>query len=82
VRDKGSGGHGEGRSGNGGAGAGSGGGNGTGGQNDPLINGLIQKLPSGGSWPVDDRINWLKMLVQVAYGADAEIEIKKKEAAN
>jgi hypothetical protein len=46
---------------------------------------LIQKLPPGGNWPVDDRINWLKMLVmgfQVAYGTDAEIEIKKKEAAN
>jgi len=46
---------------------------------------LIQMLPSGGSWPADDRINWLKMLVmgfQVAYGADDEIEIKKKEAAN
>jgi hypothetical protein len=39
----------------------------------------------GGSWLVDDRINWLKMLVkgfQVAYGASDEIEIKKKEAAN
>jgi hypothetical protein len=33
----------------------------------------------------DERISWLKMLVmgfQVAYGTDAEIEIKKKEAAN
>jgi hypothetical protein len=60
--------------------AGSGGVNG--GQNDPLIKALIQKLPAGGSWPTDDRINWLKMLVmgfQVAYGSDAEIEIKKKE---
>lgn len=67
----------------GGGGTGAGGGNG--GQNDPLIKALIQKLPNGGSWPVDDRINWLKMLVmgfQVAYGADQEIEIKKKEAAN
>ena len=39
----------------------------------------------GRSWPADDRINWLKMLVmgrQIAYGADDEIEIKKKEAAN
>jgi hypothetical protein len=66
--------------GGGGTGAGSGGG-----PNDPLIAALIQKLPSGGSWPVDDRVNWLKMLVmgfQVAYGADAEIEIKKKEAAH
>jgi len=43
---------------------------------------LIQKLPERGSWPAHDRINWLKMLVmgcQVAYGADDEIEIKKKE---
>jgi hypothetical protein len=86
VRDKGgSGGQGDSRTGTGGSGAGSGSGNGSGGQNDPLINALIQKLPSGGNWPVDDRINWLKMLVmgfQVAYGAEAEIEIKKKEAAN
>jgi hypothetical protein len=55
------------------------------GTNDPLISALIQKLPAGGNWPVDDRINWLKILVmgfQVAYGTDAEIEIKKKEAAN
>jgi hypothetical protein len=62
----------------------SGAGSGTGGPNDPLIKALIQKLPTEGSWPTDDRINWLKMLVmgfQVAYGADAEIEIKKKEAA-
>ena len=69
---------------NAGSGRGAGDG-GNGGQNDPLIKALIQKLPSGGSWPTDDRINWLKMLVmgfQVAYGADAEIEIKKKEAAN
>ena len=68
-----------------GNGTGSGTGGGNGGQNDPLIKALIQKLPSGGKWPVDDRINWLKMLVmgfQVAYGADVEIEIKKKEAAN
>jgi hypothetical protein len=68
-----------------GSGAGSGSGNGSGGPNDPLIKALIQKLPTGSSWPVDDRVNWLKMLVmgfQVAYGTDAEIEIKKKEAAN
>ena len=48
--------------------------------------GLDSKAPrAGGSWPADDRINWLKMLVmgrQIAYGADDEIEIKKKEAAN
>ena len=59
--------------------------NGTGGQNDPLIKALIQKPPNGSSWPVDDRINWLKMLVmgfRVAYGTEAEIEVKKKEATN
>jgi hypothetical protein len=59
--------------------------NGTGGQNDPLIKALIQKLPNSSSWPVDDRINWLKMLVigfRVAYGTEAEIEVKKKEATN
>ena len=42
-------------------------------------------LPSGGAWPADERINWLKMLVmsfQVAYGTDAQIEIDKKEAAH
>jgi hypothetical protein len=78
------GGEGKGGAGSGGAGSGTGGG-GNGGHNDPLIKALIQKLPSGGNWPVDDRVNWLKMLVmgfQVAYGTDAEIEIKKKEAAN
>lgn len=67
----------------GGAGAGSGGG--IGGSNDPLIKALIEKLPTHGNWPVEDRINWLKMLVmgfQIAYGADDEIEIKKKEAAH
>jgi hypothetical protein len=73
---------GKGTGGNSGSGAGAGGG---GGQNDPLIKALIQKLPGGGNWPVDDRINWLKMLVmgfQVAYGDGEEIEIKKKGAAN
>jgi hypothetical protein len=50
-----------------------------------LIQALIEKLPPEGPWSADDRINWLKMLLmgfQVAYGADDEIEIKKKEAAN
>ena len=45
----------------------------------------FKSSPSGGSWPADDRINWLKMPVmgcQVAYGADDDIEIKKNEAAN
>jgi hypothetical protein len=57
----------------------------TGHPSDTLIQALVEKLPAQGPWSVDDRINWLKMLVmgfQVAYGADDEIEIKKKEAAN
>src|SRR5690606_17983319 len=63
-----------------------GGGSGSGGQDDPLIKALIQKLPAAGApWAADERINWLKMLVmgfQIAYGTDDEIEITKKEAAN
>lgn len=65
-----------------GSGAGSGAGSG-GGPDDPLINALIQKLPTAGPWPVADRVNWLKMLAmafQMSYGQDADIEIK--EAAN
>jgi hypothetical protein len=60
-------------------------GNGGGGAGDALIQALIDKLPPSGPWPVDDRVNWLKMLImgfQVAYGTEEEIEIKKKEAAN
>jgi hypothetical protein len=56
-----------------------------GGAGDALIQALIEKLPASGPWPVDDRVNWLKMLVmgfQVAYGTEEEIEVKKKEAAN
>jgi hypothetical protein len=56
-----------------------------GGPTDALIQALIEKLPAQGPWSADERINWLKMLVmgfQVAYGADDEIEVKKKEAAN
>lgn len=61
------------------------GGSDSGGPTDPLIQALIEKLPAQGPWSADERINWLKMLVmgfQVAYGADDEIEVKKKEAAN
>jgi hypothetical protein len=60
-------------------------GGGGGGPSDTLIQALIEKLPPQGPWSVDDRINWLKMLVmgfQVAYGADDEIEIKRKGAVN
>jgi hypothetical protein len=61
-------------------------GNGTGGGGgkDPLIAALIQKLPSTGEWPVDERVTWLKMLAmafQITYGQQPEISIKK-EAAN
>jgi len=57
---------------------------GGGGPTDPLIQALIHKLPEGGPWPADDRINWLKMLAmafQITYGQEPSIEIKK-EAAN
>lgn len=62
----------------------SGGNGGGGGTKDPLINALIQKLPKSGKWPVDERVNWLKMLAmafQISYGQEPEINIKK-EAAN
>jgi hypothetical protein len=52
---------------------GHGAGGGTGGQDDPL-------MPAG-SWPVDDRINWLKMLVmgfQVAYGRTLKSKSKRR----
>lgn len=78
--DKGNAGNGSSSKGSSGSGAGSG--SGTGGPNDQLIQALISKLPPSGPWSADDRVNWLKMLVlgfQVAYGADDEIEIKKKE---
>ena len=44
---------------------------------------MIQKLPTQGPWPTDERVTWLKMLTmafQMAYGCE-EISIKK-EAAN
>jgi hypothetical protein len=55
---------------------------GGGGPKDPLIDALIDKLPNVGPWPVDDRINWVKMLLmafQVTYGNEPEIEIKKHD---
>jgi hypothetical protein len=57
---------------------------GGGGPTDPLIQALIQKHPIEGPWPIDDRVNWLKMLTmafQITYGHEPSIEIKK-EAAN
>jgi hypothetical protein len=60
------------------------GGGGGGGHSDPLIQALIQKLPEAGPWPVDERVNWLRLLsmaFQMTYGPDQQIEIKK-EAAN
>jgi hypothetical protein len=59
-------------------------GGGGGGGKDPLIAALIQKLPAEGSWPVDERVTWLKMLAmafQITYGQEVEIRITK-EAAN
>ena len=55
------------------------GGSGGGGPDDPLIAALIQKLPPNGKWPAADRVVWLKMATMafdLAYGRDAEIEIK------
>jgi hypothetical protein len=34
----------------------------SGGSKDPLIQALIQKLPSSGPWSADERVTWLKML--------------------
>jgi hypothetical protein len=54
------------------------GGNGEG-PNVPLIGALIQKLPKNGSWPIADRVIWLKMITMafnMAYGREANIEIK------
>jgi hypothetical protein len=60
---------------------GGGGGNGgNGGDIDPVIAALIDKLPKKGPWPLDDRIMWLQMLsmaIQLAYGQEGMIEIKK-----
>jgi hypothetical protein len=59
-------------------------GGGGGGHSDPLIQALIQKLPETGPWPVDERVNWLKLLsmaFQMTYGQEQQIEIKK-EASN
>lgn len=57
---------------------GSGGGGGTG---DMLLDALIAKLPSPGThWTVEDRVTWLSMMAmgfQMAYGAEAQIEIKR-----
>ena len=54
---------------------------GSGGGKDPLINALIQKLPTVGQpWPADERVTWLQMIsmaFQMAYGAAEQIEIKK-----
>jgi hypothetical protein len=57
------------------------GGGGGGGHSDPLIQALIQKLPETGPWPVDERVNWLRLLsmaFQMTYGQDQQIEIKKE----
>lgn len=55
-----------------------------GGPDDQLIQAHIQKLPTAGPWPADERVNWRKLLdmtFQIAYGPVESIEIKK-EAAN
>jgi hypothetical protein len=56
-------------------------GTGDGGDLDPLIAALIQKLPAAGTtWLADERVTWLRMIAmafQMAYGQTEEIEIKK-----
>jgi hypothetical protein len=58
-----------------------GGDDGDGGDIDPLIAAMIQKLPAAGaSWPADERVTWLRMMAmafQMAFGQADEIEIKK-----
>lgn len=56
---------------------------GEGGASDPLIQAVIQKLPSKGPWPLDDRIKWLKVLsmaFDIVYGSDEEIQITNEAA--
>jgi hypothetical protein len=51
------------------------------GPNDPLIQALIQKLPSAGPWGADECVTWLKMLAMafdITYGHESGIEIKKR----
>jgi hypothetical protein len=67
--------------GSGGGGGGGGGGSDHSGPNDPLIQAIIQKLPSKGPWPMKERITWMKMLAMafdIAYGAEEgdEMEIR------
>jgi len=53
------------------------------GPDDPLIQALIQKLPTAGPWTVDERVTWLKMLAMafdITYGHEPSIEIKKEAA--
>jgi hypothetical protein len=45
---------------------------------DPLVAAVIAKLPSGGAWPREARIAWLKMAAlafDVSFGAEGGIEI-------
>jgi hypothetical protein len=62
---------------NGGGGTGEGGG-----PNDPLIQAVIQKLPTKGPWPAKARITWMKMLAMafdIAYGAaDDDVDIERE----
>jgi hypothetical protein len=52
--------------------------NGTG---DPVVDALVKKLPNSGStWPVDERITWLRMIsmsFDLAYGVEQSISIGK-----
>lgn len=48
------------------------------GPQDPLIAGLVKRLPPSGDWSADDRVAWLKLAVSifdVVYGVDYPISV-------
>jgi hypothetical protein len=65
---------------------GAGGGGGGGGADerlDPMLVGLIDKLPRGSAaWPLKDRITWLQaatVIFQLVYGTESDIDVKTKQ---
>jgi hypothetical protein len=51
---------------------------------DGVITALIEKLPTEGTWDVDERVAWLRMMAMafdMAYGRMAAIKIEQPEAA-
>ena len=51
-----------------------------------MIDALIEQLPAPGEpFPAEDRVVWLKMMavaLQVEYGKDDPIDIKKRDSAS